>query len=131
MFLAVSTGQGQLHAVEGRFLDLAFDACLQFIGGLLGKKIPGGLAGQLILRDAAADLGKFGVEDADAVRGTEQDQPQAHGIVDAVQHLLLVADDRIQGLEVGGRSPVGRPTRQETPKASSRPIPRLVSRPTA
>ena len=123
MFLAVSTGQGQLHAVEGRFLDLAFDACLQFVGGLLGEKIPGGLAGQLILRDAAADLGKFGIEDADAVRGTEQDKPQAHGIVDAVQHLLLVADDRVQGLEVGCRSTVGPPHQAGDPEGQQQADP--------
>ena len=48
MFLAVRAGQGQFHAIEGRFLDLAFDACLQFAGGLLGKKLAGGFPGQLL-----------------------------------------------------------------------------------
>ena len=124
MFLAVRAGQGQLHAIEGRFLDLAFDACLQFAGGFFRKEVAGGFPGQLLLPGTAADLGKFGIEDADAVRGTEQDKAQAHGVVDAVQHLLLVTDDGIQGLEVGGRGPVGPPHQTRDPKGQQQADPK-------
>ena len=107
MLLAVSAGQGQLNAVEGRLPELAGDAVLQREGGPLGKDVFGVLARKVFLPGAAADPGELGIEDADAVRGAEQDKTQTHGIVDAVQHLFLVADDGIQGLEVGGRGAVG------------------------